>query len=200
MCLCLDRIHLYQTSIEFPQQQAFGFSTNVCNVFWFWKCHCNDWLWPWQRTPDILTVEFTLSNKPKCKECFKSSRFQARSILLMLAQRIYLALKSRNIYPWFMFVYLYNELIKFKSSKGSVDSVPGLSQSRLCVWPVWTWWDILGDLLDVRTREFWHPDSIDIRTVMFWHQLKPASTEFCTLTLWHSWCGFGWSGWVVSFH
>ena len=32
-----------------------------------------------------------------------------------------------------MFMYLYNELMKFKSSKGSVDSDPGLSQSCLYV-------------------------------------------------------------------
>ena len=32
-----------------------------------------------------------------------------------------------------MFVYLYNQLMKFKSSKGSVDSDSGLSQSRLYV-------------------------------------------------------------------
>ena len=33
-----------------------------------------------------------------------------------------------------MFVYLYNQLTKFKSSKGSVDSDPGLSQSRFYVY------------------------------------------------------------------
>ena len=112
-------------------------------------------------------------------------KFLGKSILLMLVQRIYLVLTSRNIFPWFMSMYLSKWAHQVWELKGECWFWFWTQWVPFRFVTCWTQCYMLGDLSDGRSGKFWHP-------------LKPEPSETCNMTLWNPRRRFGWSGWFVS--